>query len=673
MKSKLSRSKTEKNYESNKYNFANLKTSHFKLKKKFNHKELKLNSLSNNYNIFSFDEEYVSNLKYKLSELNLNKDTKEIILSDSNINPHFPNINRRNSVHNKLFEVKYFFKENNKDEMGYSKYSGKQENIYKENALEKKRLDLEIKIKKVKNLIQSLSNDLKITINQIENNNLDINVIKNIDFSEGNFRKRLSISLKLGNNNKTNDSNHNNISIDKKKSKEIENMIKLERMKLQKKKLNLMDKLAPLESKKNNIILKLDYCYKNLTELKEQYLLIKNQLINHYHKLLLEGKDTRSEGLSWIIRSIWKLKCNVIMSFLPKFLDNESIEFLFKYSDKLAEIEKIEKIIEEKNKFLKNMGKKITKLSEKLLNIQNNNGNNNNIYKANEEIKNNNENKNNKIENNPINNNKINFNISSPQKKNNDFKQNRTSSKVLLQTIKRRSLLMLNKSPISTLQRILSDTKINKNLNQLNNKNNPEQNYIQKISENKDITSESEETSSSIFNETFKTGLNNTKSSFKDKDSNTHKIHKNNNKIIKNLEIMLNNPDYLEELTSHVSPNKQLKIRDFENMTNLRIENFYDSNLVKKFSEYKELLLKLKEKKKEAEKFVRLELDRIGKCFYMEDYSGKFNTNIKTVIGALIGEDNSRLEIFRQQREQKEYFKIIKNLRTFNLINKKNI
>ena len=53
----------------------------------------------------------------------------------------------------------------------------KQENIYKENALEKKRLDLEIKIKKVKNLIQSLSNDLKITINQIDNNNLDINVL----------------------------------------------------------------------------------------------------------------------------------------------------------------------------------------------------------------------------------------------------------------------------------------------------------------------------------------------------------------------------------------------------------------------------------------------------------------------------------------------------------------
>ena len=113
---------------------------------------------------------------------------------------------------------------------------------------------------------------------------------------------------------------------------------------------------------------------------------------------------------------------------------------------------------------LKNMGKKITKLSEKLLNIQNNNSNNNNIYKANEEIKNNNENKNNKIENNPINDNKINFNISSPQKKNNDFKQNRISSKVLLQTIKRRSMLMFNKSPISTLQRILSDTKINKNL-----------------------------------------------------------------------------------------------------------------------------------------------------------------------------------------------------------------
>ena len=55
----------------------------------------------------------------------------------------------------------------------------------------------------------------------------------------------------------------------------------------------------------------------------------------------------------------------------------------------------------------------------------------------------------------------------------------------------------------------------------------------------------------------------------------------------------------------------------------------------------------------------------------MEDYSGKFNTDLKTVIGALIGEDNAKLEVFRQQKEQKDYFKTIKNIRSYNLLNKK--
>ena len=55
----------------------------------------------------------------------------------------------------------------------------------------------------------------------------------------------------------------------------------------------------------------------------------------------------------------------------------------------------------------------------------------------------------------------------------------------------------------------------------------------------------------------------------------------------------------------------------------------------------------------------------------MEDYSGKFNTDLKTVIGTLIGEDNAKLEVFRQQKEQKDYFKTIKNIRSYNLLNKK--
>ncbi len=50
----------------------------------------------------------------------------------------------------------------------------------------------------------------------------------------------------------------------------------------------------------------------------------------------------------------------------------------------------------------------------------------------------------------------------------------------------------------------------------------------------------------------------------------------------------------------------------------------------------------------------------------MEDYEAKYSTNIKTVIGALIGEDNIRSELSRQEKEKKDYFKTIKSIRNFN-------
>jgi len=59
---------------------------------------------------------------------------------------------------------------------------------------------------------------------------------------------------------------------------------------------------------------------------------ITSKLLLHYHKLLLEGLDTRSEGLTWVIKAIWSLGSNVIMSYLPTFLDELAIRFLFKVS-----------------------------------------------------------------------------------------------------------------------------------------------------------------------------------------------------------------------------------------------------------------------------------------------------------------------------------------------------
>ena len=626
MKLQLSHSNTEKNYESNKY-ILNLNTNKYnqrKTKYSLKRKNLEIKSLSN------FDEEYIQRLKYRLSEITSTKKNKNSV-----INSKFPSISKNSKTFNfsrqRARRKSTILIKNLKEEKKTgTKYENKLENIYKENFLEKKRAEIELKISKIKSLMKPLSIELANTLKKIENYKLDLEIINNFNFSENNFRKIYLSQLKSNSNSIKSDftnrsSSLNSSNTDKIKSRELDLYIKREKAKLNNKKLVAMEKLSKFNIKRDSILSKYNSCETELHDLKKELNKIKDKLILHYHKLLFEAKDTRSEGLSWIIRALWKLKTNVLLSYLPKFLDKKSIEFLFKYSDKLVEIEQIQKKIQEKKDYLKNFGKQIERLSIKLLkdDMKENNNYNNNDNEKKEE----------------------NSDIIYPKRKKR-LKTHRPPSQLILKNMRRKKILM-TESPIKALERLLSQ------------------------SPKKSDKNEKEKTSSDFDDETFKTSLYDTKKSLININSNFDKMKPKNNKIIQNLEMMLENPNYLDQLTNHLSPTNNLKIVDYENMNNYKIEDIYDSNLVKIFNEHKNLLIKLKEKKVEAEKFVKNELDRIGKCFYIEDYSGKYNTDLKTVVCALIGEDNSKLEVFRLQKEQKEYFRTIKNLRTFNLLNRK--
>ena len=630
MKFQLSHSKTEKNYVPNKY-ILNLKTS----RNAFKRKNLEIKSLSN------FDEEYIQRFKYQLSEMNLKKNNKNKLFHQELINSKFPSISKNSTMDfsKKGRRKSILLIRNLKEEKtGTSKYEKKLENIYKENILEKKREELEIKINKIKSLMKPLSIELAKTLKRIDNYKLELDIINNFNFSENNLRKIYlskvkSNNINLKSNDQSNQGSSLNSSTDKNKSKEFDLFIKTEKMKLHNKKLIVNDKLSNFKTKKENILLKYNTCESELKDLKKELNKIKDKLIIHYHKLLFEAKDTRSEGLSWIIRAIWKLKQNVLMSYMPKFLDEKSIEFLFKYSDKLVEIEQIQKNIQEKKNYLKNVGKKIEKLSERLLK--------NEDMKEKKFYENEKNNKSNKDDDSII---------KTPHKRKR-LKTLRKPSALVLRDMRRKSLI-LTESPIRAIKKLISESP-----KKFNGKKN------NKIMEEKTLSEFSEET--------FKTSLYQTKTSFKDISTKLNNMKQKHNIIFQNLEMMLENPNYLDKLTSHLSPTNNIRIIDYENMKNVKIEDIYDSSLVKIFNEHKNLLLKLKEKKAQTEIFVKNELDRIGKCFCIEDYSGKYNTDLKTVVGALIGVDNSKLEVFRLQKEQKEYFRTIKNLRTFNLLNKK--
>ena len=78
-----------------------------------------------------------------------------------------------------------------------------------------------------------------------------------------------------------------------------------------------------------------------------------NKLMLFYKEILYKAKKVKKDGLVWIIKAIWYLGENVPMSFLPPFLDFDSIEYLFKLAHKQLEIEYFTKKVHEMKLSLK--------------------------------------------------------------------------------------------------------------------------------------------------------------------------------------------------------------------------------------------------------------------------------------------------------------------------------
>ena len=90
--------------------------------------------------------------------------------------------------------------------------------------------------------------------------------------------------------------------------------------------------------------------------------------MKYYLELLYYGKEIRSEGLVWIIKGIWKIGENVPMSFMPTFLDLDSIKYLFSLAKFSIELEMSHKRIDDIKASLK---EKVNKINMKKINIIN--------------------------------------------------------------------------------------------------------------------------------------------------------------------------------------------------------------------------------------------------------------------------------------------------------------
>ena len=143
---------------------------------------------------------------------------------------------------------------------------------------------------------------------------------------------------------------------DKKKKKEMLFQQQNQLMSEQVKRNNRKIKIA--EEKEENIKIianlkeKLTHIKSEVKTLREEIIQVQKTLGDHYHFLLYEGINLKSEGLIYLIKKIWNIGMNVDLTFMPKFLDQGCIDYLFTAAKKSLELLKMKQIItEHKTKF----------------------------------------------------------------------------------------------------------------------------------------------------------------------------------------------------------------------------------------------------------------------------------------------------------------------------------
>lgn len=104
------------------------------------------------------------------------------------------------------------------------------------------------------------------------------------------------------------------------------------------KKVDLGKEVQSEVEKKYEVLEKLD---KDIKDLKDKSETLKNTLAKHYLGLLKEGKDTRSQGLQWIVLALWKLGETVTIDNFPAYLDPDSVHFILFLAQRTLEMEEI--------------------------------------------------------------------------------------------------------------------------------------------------------------------------------------------------------------------------------------------------------------------------------------------------------------------------------------------
>ena len=331
---------------------------------KYNKKDLSIDIFKNN------DIDLVQNLnpdstRDLVSKLLLKKKLKNKLESQVNLFNYFKKNN---------YDDDDDYDENLKDEEEYKVLEKRLLKISQSNLIEKElnyRLqDIKKKFNIKKKNKHEINNKFTDKLKEIDNIEYDIQLL---DYkSKENSLRNSQLIYPNSNDNNINKKQNMSFSFKNAKSPKTEHMRRvsilqdylLSQKKTDNEKKEKQNKILEIQKELKDLKKPLTLLNNEINELKTNEKNTKVELLKHYLELLYVGKEVRNEGLIWIIKSIWKLGENVPISFMPKFLDFDAIQFLFNYAKISTELEYIKKLIRE----LKH------KLKEKVNNTQISNG-----------------------------------------------------------------------------------------------------------------------------------------------------------------------------------------------------------------------------------------------------------------------------------------------------------
>ena len=345
--------------------------------------------------------------------------------------------------------------------------------------------------------------------------------------------------------------------------------------------------ITKVTNEKENEHKKLNHILEELKIVNNNKKVLIDQLYKHYLSLLKEGKDSRKEGLAWIIMEIFYLNKKILASNFPRYLDNDCVHYLFKMANLNIKIIQLENQVKNKRNYLNNF-----------------------------------------IKNYNINNYFMKYFYDDSEDNPNNYEYNKKQLSSL----------------ISTFSTKFNKTKI---------VNNGEKDLIKEklsIGKNISITEESNNSSKLKEDSIFKTSKTNTNINFNNKRNNKEEsfdyLNKNSKKRIYRINEFQNFFDQNnKENNSYFKGKEALKSNEYQIFSNLSNELF--------------------SLKQEKDRLKLSEMDRIFKEFQKNDYKQRYQVEKKTVISALIGEDNLESELFKQAKREKEYLYKMNKIQLF--------